>query len=97
MSAPYRFELWICERCNTKGTSEKSATAHYDHPAGWKLGGNQHPEVDRFDPDHPDKVKGFFWTVNWKRLRAELRRGPAGSQTAVSRPLTPSPAEWAIA
>jgi hypothetical protein len=51
-----------------------SAAVHYAHPAGWKVAGNQYPEIDRFDPDHPDRVKGFYWTVDWDALRMGLGR-----------------------
>jgi hypothetical protein len=91
VSHAYRFEKWECDHCNAGGTDTESANDHIEHPAGWKPDGNQHPELDRFDPDHPDKIKGFFWTVDRNALRAHLGRqrrvsqiGPAGSQSAIS-------------
>lgn len=82
MSKGYRFEMWVCDRCNTRGSSTATAEPHERHPAGWRAEGNQHPAINRFDPNHPDKIKGFYWTVNWDALRAHLGRPTA----AVERP-----------
>ena len=84
MSAPHKFEMWICERCGVEGTTEATARLHYSHPAGWKREGNQHPETDRFDSDHPDKVKGFFWTVDWYPVALEAaHRYPEGHKRRI--------------
>lgn len=56
-----REQRWVCELCGVEGTSELEARKHYGHPAGWKLAGNQHPEISRWDPNHPDREKGFAW------------------------------------
>lgn len=53
--------VWECTLHGVVGYDRPSAEEHIDHPAGWKLEGNQHPKIDRFDPEHPDKVKGFCW------------------------------------
>jgi hypothetical protein len=79
MGGRYRHTRWICERCGLQGTSEIEAREHYGHPAGWKLGGNQHPEIDKWDPDHPDREPGFFWTVDWRPVAlAAAARYPEG-------------------
>jgi hypothetical protein len=67
---PQRVKL--CPECSRKAPSkcEVEAKTHYRHAAGWKPGGNQHPEISRWDPDHPDVVKGFYWTVDWEALRS---------------------------
>ena len=81
VSAPHRHERWVCGRCDNWGTNQATAREHRDHPAGWRREGNQHPEIDRFDPKHPDKVKGFFWTVDLLALALEAaRRYPEGSE-----------------
>jgi hypothetical protein len=93
---PYRYEMWICERCNIQGTSEVEARQHFTHPAGWKLHGNTHPRSrfpefygskwSHFPLDsHPDVIPGFYWTVDWTALQADrtTRRALAGSERAV--------------
>jgi hypothetical protein len=32
-----------------------------DHAAGWMPDGNTHPEISRFDPEHPDRKKGMAY------------------------------------
>jgi hypothetical protein len=71
MSGPYRHEWWICERCEVQGRFEAQAREHYEHPAGWKPDGNQHPEIDKWSPDHPDREEGFYWTADWRPLALE--------------------------